>query len=171
MIRIWHPARDPHHCCFRILSLVNNANSSMSVARASLLDVFLVFPEYLDKFDFSGISDLKGDVKSLNLPRGKDSFSNIPNIVSTYRQMQIYQSAAARQLIAKGILSKDGFDKGELVSVKGKIPAELLQKILDYNVNFKSFLDLLTEKFSIIPIDGPGGLTRRMGIELGGRTR
>ena len=171
MIRIWHPMRDPHHCCFRILALLVASKKSLSVSRASILDTFLLFPEYLHDVQYTGFGELRGALTRLNLPKSKDSFLNLPDIRTIYRELQVFQKAAFHQMVARNILSSASFKVNELqLSDKG-IPNELKRAIEAFVSENSERLEFIVGDLGAIPLDGPTGLFRRTNLEMGGRFR
>lgn len=171
MIRIWHPMRDPHHCSFRMMALRLATTRKLSVPRASLLDTFLLFPEYLHEIQYNGFGSLRSSLQGLEVPRPSDSFVRIPDIRTVFRELQVFQKAALRQLVAKNILSAEAFKEGSLALSSKGIPDEL-KKVLKAFVSENSRqLAFITDDLSAIPLDGPVGLLRRANLEMGGRFR
>ena len=171
MIRIWHPMRDPHHCCFRSLALLVTSQRTLSVSRASLLDTFLLFPEYLHDVQYTGFGELRGSLRQLNLPKPKDSFLNLPDIRTIYRELQVFQKAAFHQLVARNILSASSFKVGKLQLSDQGIPRELNQALQAFVDENSARLAFIVNDLSAIPLDGPTGLFRRTNLEMGGRFR
>lgn len=163
--------RDPHHCCFRMLVLATASSNKMSISRASLLDTFLLFPEYLHEIPYTGFGDLRASLKKLNLPKPKESFLNLPDIQTVYRELQVFQKAALRQLVARNILSSPAFKANRLqLSDKG-VPNELHRTINTFITENSGHLTFITDELSALPLDGPDGLFRRTKLEMGGRFR
>ena len=171
MIRIWHPMRDPHHCSFRMMALRLATTRQLSIPRASLLDTFLLFPEYLYEIQYQGFGSLRSSLRDLNVPKPNDSFVSLPDIRTAFRELQVFQKAALRQLVAKNILSADAFKEGNLTLSSRGIPAELNQVLQAFVTENSRQLAFITEGLSEIPLDGPTGLLRRANLELGGRFR
>jgi hypothetical protein len=171
MIRIWHPMRDPHHCCFRILALLISSSKSLSISRASLLDTFLLFPEYLHDIQYTGFGELRDSLGRLKIPKSTESFLNLPDIRTIYRELQVFQKAALHQLVARNILLSSDFKNNELrLSEKG-IPDELDRTIRAFIAENSARLTFITSELNVIPLDGPTGLFRRTNLEMGGRFR
>ncbi|WP_407926014.1 ABC-three component system middle component 5 [Cochlodiniinecator piscidefendens] len=171
MIRIWHPMRDPHHCCFRMLALITASPRRLSVSRASLLDTFLLFPEYLHEIQYTGFGELRGSLQRLNLPKMKDSFTNLPDIRIVYRELQVFQRAALHQLVAKNILSSPSFKDSRLQMSEVGMPSDLKQTIQAFVAENSAQLAFIANDLNAIPLDGPMGLFRRTNLEMGGRLR
>lgn len=163
--------RDPHHCCFRILALLVASQKSLSVSRASILDTFLLFPEYLHDVQYTGFGELRGTLTRLNLPKPKDSFLNLPDIRTIYRELQVFQKAAFHQMVARNILSSSSFRANELeLSDKG-VPNELNRALHAFVSENSEQLAFIVGDLNAIPLDGPTGLFRRTNLEIGGRFR
>ncbi|WP_373314193.1 ABC-three component system middle component 5 [Jannaschia pagri] len=143
----------------------------MSIPRASLLDTFLLFPEYLYEIQYQGFGSLRSSLRDLNIPKPSDSFVSLPDIRTAFRELQVFQKAALRQLVAKNILSADAFKEGNLTLSPRGIPAELNQVLHAFVTENSRQLTFITEGLSDIPLDGPSGLLRRTNLELGGRFR
>lgn len=107
----------------------------------------------------------------LNLPKPKDSFLNLPDIRTIYRELQVFQKAAFHQLVARNILSSSSFKVNELqLSDKG-IPSELNRAIQAFVSENSDRLAFIVGDLGAIPLDGPTGLFRRTNLEMGGRFR
>lgn len=171
MIRIWHPMRDPHHCCFRMIALRSATSKSMSISRASLLDVFLLFPEYLHEIQYTGFGELRSRLRRIDIPKPDDTFVRLPDIRTVFRELQVFQKAAFHQLVAKNILSSNAFEEGKLDLSNQDIPTELVSEVNAYLSENQKQMSFIVDDLSPIPLDGPTGLFRRTKLELGGRIR
>lgn len=163
--------RDPHHCCFRILALLVASTGNLSVSRTSILDTFLLFPEYLHEIQYTGYGALRESLMRLNLPKPKDSFLNLPDIRTIYRELQVFQKAAMHQMVARNILSPTSFSMSELKFSEKGIPGKLDQAIRAYASENADRMAFIVKDLSAIPLDGPTGLFRRANLEMGGRFR
>ncbi len=171
MIRIWHPMRDPHHCSFRMMVLRLATTRQLSIPRASLLDTFLLFPEYLHEIQYKGFGSLRSSLRDLGVPKPSDSYVSLPDIRTVFRELQIFQKAAIHQLVAKNILSAQAFREGNLTLSSKGIPGELKQVLQAFVSENSRQLSFITDDLSAIPLDGPTGLLRRTNLEMGGRFR
>ncbi len=163
--------RDPHHCCFRMIALRSATSKPMSISRASLLDVFLLFPEYLHEIHYTEFGDLRNKLRRLDIPKPADSFVRLPDIRTVFRELQVFQKAAFHQLVAKKILSSQAFEEGKLDLSTQDVPTDLVSEVSAYiSVNQKQ-MNFIVDDLSSIPLDGPTGLFRRTKLELGGRLR
>lgn len=163
--------RDPHHCSFRMMALRLATAGQLSIPRASLLDTFLLFPEYLHEIQYIGFGSLRSSLRDLKVPKPSDSYVSLPDIRTVYRELQIFQNAALRQLVAKNILSAQAFREGNLVLSSKGIPDELKQVLQAFVSENSRQLSFITDDLSAIPLDGPTGLLRRANLEMGGRFR
>lgn len=163
--------RDPHHCCFRVLALLVASKESISVSRASILDTFLLFPEYLHDIQYTGFGALRVSLSRLELPKPNDSFLNLPDIRTVYRELQVFQKAAFHQLVARNILSSSSYKVNELKLSESGIPSGLDQAIRAFVNENSDRLSFIVGDLSSIPLDGPTGLFRRTNLEMGGRFR
>ncbi len=147
------------------------SQKGLSVSRASLLDTFLLFPEYLHDVQYTGFGELRSSLGRLNLPKPKESFLNLPDIRTIYRELQVFQKAALHQLVARNILTSFAFKNNELrLSDKG-IPSELDRTIRAFVTENSARLAFIVDDLNVIPLDGPTGLFRRTNLEMGGRFR
>ena len=170
MIRLWHPMRDPHHCSYRLLTLLIVApKNRIQIAKLSFLDLFFLFPYYLR--DIKVPTEMVSRKKSLRLPQKKDSFVYLPDVRLVYRELQHFQKVAIDRLVARNILSRDEYLNQTASLNLAALPVDLTTKI-DERISLNSeLLSYIVNDIGSIPIDGTGSLLRQMKLELGGRLR
>lgn len=159
---------DPHHCSFRMLTLLRVApENQLPIPKLSFLDLYLLFPHYLRELKMP--SEAVERKRNLRLPRKKDSFVYLPDLRLVYRELQQYQRIAIERLVARDIFSMDGYSNRKAVLKFDSIPAPLIKKI-DENVFEKGdLLAFLIKDVGAMAIDGPDSLLRQTNLELGGR--
>jgi len=154
-----------------MISLRLATSNHMSISRASLLDVFLLFPEYLHEIQYTGFGDLRSKLRLLNIPKAAESFVNLPDIRTVFRELQVFQKAAFQQLVAKNLLSSQAFEEGKLSLSTKDLPIGLVAEVNAYISENQKQMNFIVDDLSTIPLDGPNGLFRRTKLELGGRLR
>lgn len=133
--------------------------------------MFLLFPEYLHEIQYTGFDSLRSSLRELKVPKPSDSFVGLPDIPTVFRELQAFQKAALRQLVAKDILSAEAFKEGNLTPSPKGISDDLKQVLQAFVSENSRQLSFITDDLSAIPIDGPKGLLRRANLEMGGRFR
>lgn len=170
MIRLWHPMRDPHHCSFRILTLLSCTDSKqIQLAKLSFLDLFFLFPQYLR--DVKVYSEAVERKRKLKLPKKKDSFVYIPDIRLVYRELQQYQKVAMDRLVGRDILSYEQYATQNAKLNSDVLPSEISSYIEKRAEADGELLSFIVNDVGSLPIDGPNSLLRQTGLELGGRMR
>lgn len=168
MIRLWHPMRDPHHCSYRMLTLLMKApDNQIQIPKLSFLDLFFLFPHYLR--DIKVTSDAVPRKQNLKLPNKKDSFVYLPDVRLVYRELQQFQRVAIDRLVARNILLLDEYSNQFAKLNPSLIPVELASKITTSIGAHSELLDYLIGDIGSMPIDGPNSLLRQTKLELGGR--
>lgn len=168
MIRLWHPMKDPHHCTFRILTLLTyRQDHTLGKAKLSLLDLFLLFPHYLNDISLPDL--IRRQCRDAGVPKKKESFVHLPDLRLIYRELQQYQKTALVRLVGKAIISHTAYENNEISLVENSIPAPLMEHIETRITKDEMLLDLIANQIASLPLEGPDSLLRKTGLEMGGK--
>ncbi|MFT6658993.1 MAG: hypothetical protein ACJAZW_002163 [Maritalea sp.] len=154
-----------------IALLVLAPEGRMSLPRLSILDTFLLFPQYLHKISYAGMGEIRVELRQLDVPSAAESYVNLPDIRSVYRELQTFQKAAFRQLVAKGLISRDEYTNGSAQLNGPAIPARLFTDLNSFCSENRDLLEFLVHRIGALQLDGANGIYRRANLELGGRFR
>jgi hypothetical protein len=102
--------------------------------------------------------------RSLRVPRPEEQFVQLPSEKSLYRELAIFQKAAATNLMAKGLLSRDSYLSGTANLIAGKVPAKLFFDLERTNLEEGEFMDFLVNQFGALDLIGPRGLRALTGL-------
>lgn len=142
-----------------------------SFPRLSLMDLYVLFPEYLQQFSFHGMAERRVELRALELRKVKEAYESLPDIRTVYRELETYQKVSFARLVAKGILSKTAFDAGDAELVKERLPEPLRKELGGAIDRHRGQIRFMEEAFSGMRVDGTDGMFRRAGIDVPGRFR
>jgi hypothetical protein len=163
MIRIWHASRDPYHCAFRLVRLLlNSAGMRVAFERLRLLDLFLLFPVALH--DVSMPKIVRDRFRDLEIPKAADLFVRLPGNAILAQDLRLYQTTAASQLAARGLLSTEPLEGGYAQLEIRCLPSDLLERANQKNAAEAGLIEFLTRDLDVIPLAGKDGLFRRAGV-------
>ncbi|HIF9530255.1 TPA: ABC-three component system middle component 5 [Photobacterium damselae] len=159
---IYHPAQDINHCVFRLLSIIENTNHQIiKIDTYRLIDFYTLFP-YL-------ISLIKPLPRPLN--QYKKVFSNISEpfeaLKNTCRilfELENLQSVAIQNLLAKGILDKEYFDKGFIKRTNYTLPPLLSEELSNSTLAKEEWFKALINALPSVKFEGKTGLKARTGL-------
>lgn len=170
-LRYWHPSRDPYHCGFRMLLATYKASPAvLSLAKLSLLDLYILFPHYLRELE--GLPrQVRRSLTALRLPARKDSYVILPDIRLVYRELQPLQRATYQGLVAKRFFSMADARASNARLIVENVPFPLLERVKRKLEVESEYFDFLVQKIGSMPLDGNEGLLRKAHLELGGGLR
>ncbi|WP_439602237.1 ABC-three component system middle component 5 [Devosia sp.] len=172
MIRVWHPLRDPNHCSFRIILITTIVGARrISIPKLSLMDLYVLFPEYLQQFSFHNMADQRVELRALGLRKPRESYENLPDIRTVYRELETYQRVALSRLAAKGLLLREPFAEGEAVLASERLPSSLKLVVGRATDRYREQIQFMLRVFANLGVDGTNGIFRRAGIDVPGRLR
>lgn len=153
---IYHPKNDIYHCCFRLLSIIRFCEQSISVDKISIIDFYLVFPNFVNEITLPrGNTKIKKEFSKMNPP-----FEVMPNKKILFSELKDFQRNAISILRAKDIIELDK----NLIKKSSEYSC-LLDKFFEYNniVNDKSMVKLIKCLIDIEMLGG-NGLKKRTGL-------
>ena len=161
--RIWHSSRDAYHCAFRILRLLSATDShSLHLERLRALDLLLLFPPLLHRMLMT--REIRQEFQAARVKKPADIFVRLPSTTAVYDDLLFYQNAALGHLTARGILAPDCL-RVQIARLRiDSVPTPLAQEIAMRNAQQASLMGFLIGTLEPIPISGPDGLLRRLGL-------
>ncbi len=108
--------------------------------------------------------EIRSEFRHLGIPRPEDQFVQFPSEKSLYRELAIYQKAAATNLMAKGLLAREPYLSGNAKLQIEMIPEKLLIDLRNENLAEAKFMDFLVNKFGALELTGPRGLRALTGL-------
>jgi hypothetical protein len=162
-LRLWHPSFDAYHCSFRLLRLlVFQKDHSLIVEKLCILDFYVLYPFLLHRASMP--DEVRRAFRSLQVSKPSDQFVQIPSEKSLYRELAVFQKAAATNLVAKGLISREPYLSGIASLVLGSIPPKLLADVEGVNSEESEFMDFLVNQFGALDLIGPRGLRSLTGL-------
>ena len=155
---IYHPAYDLNHCVFRLISLLFAIKEhTINWDTLQILDFYYVFPNLLA--DIRLPRNAIATKKTLkNLPKPYESLQNPKRLMFSLKTIQ---NAAARALIAKGLIDKKFYLKNTIRLYTKRVPETLYEHIAkNYKIETLWF-QLLVKVLAEYPINGKDGLKDR----------
>lgn len=152
---MYHPALDPYHSAFRMLSILAS-EPEMQYDRPALriIDFYLIFPELISEITLpKSLSKLKRDVSH---PRNPYWFSGEAPLV--FARMLPLQDIALDLLYAHGLLEAAKYSQGKI-----QVAIERFRQLaLPENSHaLKERISALTTLLGKLPVNGIGGLKER----------
>lgn len=154
-LRLWHPAHDAYHCAFRMLRLLS-AGKSMPSEKLYILDFFLLFPFLLHDCKYT--SEIRGELKTLDIVKPENQFLNIPSPQVLYRDLRIYQKTATVHLAAKGIIDPNVMTDSFVTLRSDAIPGSLRDRIDNKNSTDASLVKFLVHRLGTLELAGKDNL-------------
>jgi hypothetical protein len=162
-LRLWHPSFDAYHCSYRFLRiLVFQKDHTLTIEKLCVLDFYLLYPFLLHRASMP--REVRSDFRHLGIPRPESQFVQFPSEKSLYRELSIYQKAAATNLMAKGLLAREPYLSGTANLRIAAIPEKLLHDLNEANRKESAFMDFLVNQFGSLELIGPRGLRALTGL-------
>ncbi len=158
---LYHPAKDINHCIYRIVSLLINVDSDLSIDKLRLLDFYYSFPHLLKKIKPWPV-DIKASKKIIS--KIPESYEKISNTSRLFFEVSSIQKVALATLHSKGVLEDEEYRNGRLILNVDELPKELLQAIdVDDFLKSEVFKVLSTDLMNT-QWEGKKGLKSRTGL-------
>ncbi|HUE93069.1 ABC-three component system middle component 5 [Pseudomonas sp.] len=159
---IYHPAFDASHCVYRVIAILMGVKgNSVAWDVLRVLDYFYLFPAQLKKIEPWPVSikEYKGKVKAI-----PDQFEDISNPARLFFDLKEFQRSAIMELVAKGIVDREGFERGEIKLNKDMLPDEFIGFVLaDEFVNGMAY-KIISHALPDVEFNGASGLKNRSGL-------
>jgi hypothetical protein len=162
-IRVWHASRDPYHCAFRFVRLLLvSTTPAIILERLRVLDMFLLYPTLLHAMSMP--QDIKNKFRILQIPRASEIFVRLPGPAVLAQDLRLYQSTAASQLAARGILATEQLVIGVAELKPNAVPEDIYRQATKRDAEIPGLPEFLTNDLAPIPLRGREGLFRRAGV-------
>jgi ABC-3C biological conflict system middle component len=162
-LRLWHPSFDAYHCSFRLLRLlVFKKEHAFLVEKLCILDFYVLYPVLLHRASMP--NDVRRSFRVLGIARPESQFVQLPSEKGLFREISIYQKAAATNLVAKGLLDREQYLLGTAKLVPGTIPSKLLEDLKETNLKESQFMNFLVNQFGALELTGQRGLRVLTGL-------
>lgn len=158
---IYHPAFDASHCIYRLTALLVRLNSAVTWEQLRVLDFYYLFPSQLKSISPwpSEIKEYKAIAKKI--PSQYEDISNPSRILFDLIE---FQRAAIVELLAKGVVSKDRFDLGDIVANVSAVPSGFLEALSEDVFLSSDVFKVIVEALPKVEFNGPHGLKKRSGL-------
>jgi hypothetical protein len=142
--------------------LVFQKAHALTVEKMCILDFYVLYPFLLHKASMP--NEVRRVFRSLVISKPSDQFVQLPSEKSLYRDLTIFQKAAATNLVAKGLLSRESYLSGIAALVPDSIPAMLRADLDEVNSEESGFMEFLVNQFGALDLTGPRGLRALTGL-------
>jgi len=160
--RVWYASRDPYHCIFRMIRLLEARGGPVPFEQLRVLDMFLMFPSLLHRLTLT--TALRERLRSLEIEPPTKTFVRLPGTASVWQDLQIYQLTALKRLAGLGLLKREALRDRNASLDRSQAPAELLQHAISQNEAAEPLMRFLVEDLGALPMAGSQGLVRRAGL-------
>lgn len=159
---IYHPAYDINHSLFRaLLILESSALDEFHLDLFRIIDFYTVFPHFIKRIKPFPI-ELKEYRKSVNdIPSPYERTINVKRVMY---EIESIQTTALHNLLAKGFLDIDAFNRKLIKRSKTPLPELLAEEISNCATKKEIWFKMLVEKFGTIKFKGKAGLKSRSGL-------
>lgn len=159
---MYHPAQDINHCVYRVLLILENTeHSSLSIDIYRLMDFYTVFP-YLLKL-------IKPLPTPINKHRKKfadiqEPFESLKNTKRIMHELEILQTIAFQNLLAKSFLCKESFEKGQLKRSETLLPIQMQKSFKAARLVNEEWFSVIINEFPKAKFVGKSGIKARTGL-------
>lgn len=160
--RVWYASRDPYHCIFRMIRLLDAKGGPIPLERLRILDMFLMFPSLLYRVSLT--SALREQLRGPQIEPPTKTFVRLPGTASVWQDLQVYQLTALKRLAGLGVLKREDLDDRNACLDRSQAPTELLQHAVSQNKAAEPLMRFLVENLGALPMSGSQGLVRRAGL-------
>ena len=161
-LRIWYAARDPYHCAFRMIRLLMWKGDGIPVDQLRLLDMLLMYPSLALRMKFP--TTVRENLRALRLPPVKDLFVSLPGTASIWQDLQLYQSAALKQLAGRSLLKRDALRDRYASLDQRNMPALLRDRASAENAAQVALMTFLVTDVANLPAKGSDNIFKRAGV-------
>lgn len=165
-LRVWYAARDPYHCAFRMIRLLTWKGDGLPVDQLRLLDMILMYPSLALRMKLP--ASVRDNLRALKVPPVKDLFVSLPGTASIWQDLQLYQSAALKQLAGRSLLKRDALRDRYASLDQSNMPNPLLERASAENTAQAALMTFLISDIATIPATGPDNIFKRAGVPTRG---
>ena len=163
---IWYAARDPYHCAFRMIRLLTWKGDGIAVDQLRVLDMLLMYPSLALRMKLP--TTVRENLRALRLPPVKDQFVSLPGTASIWQELQLYQSAALKQLAGRSLLKRDALRDRYAFLDQRNMPASLHDRASAQNAAQVALMIFLITDIANLPVNGPDNIFKRAGVPTRG---
>jgi len=160
--RVWYASRDPYHCMFRMIRLLEAKGGPIPVEQLRILDMFLMFPSLMHRVMLTAA--LRQQLRSLDIEPPTKTFVRLPGTASVWQDLQIYQLTALKRMAGLGVLKHEDLRDRDANLDRTQAPTELLRHAISLNEAAKPLMRFIVEDLGSLPVSGSEGLVRRAGL-------
>ncbi len=160
--RVWYAARDPYHCIFRMIRLLQAKDGSIPLEQLRILDMYLMYPPLLHRLTLT--SGLRETLRGLRIEPPAKSFVKLPGTASVWQDLQLYQLTALKRLAGLGILRREDLLERNARLDRTQTPMNLFEHAATQNEQEKPLIHFLVDDLGALPLSGSEGLVRRAGL-------
>jgi hypothetical protein len=159
---MYHPAQDINHCIYRLLLILETSEHiKISTSVYRLVDFYTVFP-YLLKL-------IKPLPASVSRYRSKfadiqEPFESLKNTKRILHELEILQSIAIQNLLAKNLLDQESFKLKFLKRSEVPLPAQFLKQLHSARLKNEEWFKVLVNEFPKAKFNGNKGLKAKTGL-------
>jgi hypothetical protein len=165
-LRIWFAARDPYHCAFRMIRILNHKRGPIPLDRLRLLDMFLMYPSLAHRLKLT--QEVREKMRAVRIPAPKESFVHLPGTASIWQDLQLYQSAAVKQLAGRGLLDRNSLHNSYASLDFDQVPQSILIRAAAENNSQLQLMSFLVDDLGSLPLDGTDNIFKRAGLPARG---
>ena len=165
-LRVWYAARDPYHCAFRMIRLLTRNGDGLPVDQLRVLDMLLMYPTLSLRMKLP--AEVRKNLLALRLPSAKSLFISLPGTASIWQDLQLYQSAALKQLAGRNLLKRDALRDRYATLEIGQLPPSLRERVQRENTAQAAIMTFLIDDIATLPASGPDNIFKRAGVPARG---
>jgi hypothetical protein len=159
---MYHPAQDINHCVYRILLVLENTeHKSLSIDVYRLIDFYTVFPYLLRLINPLPKPINKHRKIFFNIPEPFESLKNTKRIM---HELELLQTVAFQNLLAKNFLCREAFEKGIIQRSLSKLPLELSESLEVSRLAQEEWFKAIINDFPRAKFIGKSGIKARTGL-------
>jgi hypothetical protein len=126
------------------------------------MDMFLLYPVLLHAVSMP--RPIKNKFQLLDVPKESEIFIRLPGPAVLAQDLRLYQTAAASQLAARGILLTERLEAGTAMLNVDVLPRDIRARADTKEEEEPGLCAFLTSDLGSIPLTGRDGLFRRAGV-------
>lgn len=159
---IYHPAYDINHSLFRaLLILESSTTNEFHLDLFRIIDFYTVFPHLIKEIKPfpNELKEYRKTVNQIPLP-----YERTTNVKRVMYEIESIQTTALHNLLAKGFLDIDAFNRKLIKRSQLPLPVLLVEEISSCTMRQEAWFKMLVEKFAVIKFKGRTGLKSRSGL-------